>query len=301
MTQEDSPPVTSHDLPDIDTLWNHSDPTGTETKFKALLETEHARTNQAFRAEVLTQVARTQGLQQRFDEALATLTQARSLITTNMATAHVRALLEHGRVINSSGKPDDSISYFEQALEAANKAGQEAHAVDAAHMLGIVCKGPKAQAWNERALKMANASQDPGARRWRAALCNNLGWTYHAQGEHQRALEMFEQHLSIRTEANHRFQMGIARWSIAKMQRFLGAPELALETQRELLTWPERQNNAAEGYTQEEVAECLLAQERADEAKPHFARAWELLHTDIWLKRDEPERLERLKRLGSVT
>jgi len=41
-------------------------------------------------------------------------------------------------------------------------------------------------------------------------------------------------------------------------------------------------------------------QTKPAEAAPHFARAWELLHNDPWLSRDEPERLARLKRLGGV-
>jgi hypothetical protein len=68
----------------------------------------------------------------------------------------------------------------------------------------------------------------------------------------------------------------------------------------ELLELPERQNNDAEGYTREEIGECLLLLGRPAEAAPYFARAWDLLHNDPWLIQDEPQRLERLKRLGSL-
>src|SRR5205814_2106155 len=55
-----------------------------------------------------------------------------------------------------------------------------------------------------------------------------------------------------------------------------------------------------EGYTEEEIGECLLLIARQAEASPHFARAWKLLHEDPWLSRDEPKRLERIMSLGQV-
>jgi hypothetical protein len=53
-------------------------------------------------------------------------------------------------------------------------------------MVAIVASGDEALAWNQRALELAQASPDPDARRWRASLFNNLGWTYHDRGEYAR-------------------------------------------------------------------------------------------------------------------
>ena len=54
----------------------------------------------------------------------------------------------------------------------------------------------------------------------------------------------------------------------------------------------------ADGYAYEEVGECLLLKDQADEAKPYFARAYELLSADEWLMANEPARLERLRTLS---
>ena len=81
----------------------------------------------------------------------------------------------------------------------------------------------------------------------------------------------------------------------------MGRLDEALKTQLKLLELPELQGGENEGYTREEIAECLLLLGRQNEASSHFACAWELLHEDPWLKRDEPQRLERLQRLGNVT
>ena len=288
-------------LPAFDALWNYGEPSGTESKFRALLPQARASGNIEYLAELLTQIARTQGLQQKYTDAHATLNEVEDLLTAGTHTARVRSLLERGRTWNSSGSPDKSLPLFEKALELARQAGLQFHAVDAAHMLAIVCTGDQSLRWNEEAIRMAEAASDPRARKWLGPLYNNTGWTYHDMGRHADALAMFEKHFHLRTEEKNEAQAGIALWSIAKMRRFLGSVEEALTLQFEVLRRPERQGNDSEGYTREEIGECLLRLGRQDEAAPYFARAWELLHDDPWLRQDEPQRLERLRTLGTVS
>jgi tetratricopeptide (TPR) repeat protein len=57
--------------------------------------------------------------------------------------------------------------------------------------------------------------------------------------------------------------------------------------------------NEPDGYLFEELAECLHAQGKTDDAQPYFRRAYEELSKDLWLAEREPQRLERLKQLGS--
>ena len=138
------------------------------------------------------------------------------------------------------------------------------------------------------------------ARAWQGSLYNNLGWTYHGLERHDDALRMFEHSLQFETERKNEKYIAIAKWSIAKMYRYLGRTEEALQIQQTLLAHPKQQDNAAEGYTQEEIAECMLLLQHHEDAIPYFARAWQLLHSDPWLQKQEPERLERLKRLGCI-
>ncbi len=287
-------------IPDIDSIWDFNDPAGTEAAFRELLLETEAVQDKAHHAELLSQLARAQGLQQKFDEAHATLDQAEGLIGPDMHRAVVRVLLERGRITNSSGKPGESITIFQQTLNKADAAGLEYYAVDAAHMLGIVTKGDASIEWNEMALALAESADDPRARKWIEVLCNNLGWTYHGLGRHDEALKMFETQLPLLQGEGQEKNMGICRWSIAKMYRHLGRVDEALVMQMELLDCPGRQGNTSEGYTREEVGECLLALHREDQAAPHFARAWELLKDDPWLSQDEGPRLVRLKRLSRV-
>jgi tetratricopeptide (TPR) repeat protein len=88
-----------------------------------------------------------------------------------------------------------------------------------------------------------------------------------------------------------------ARWSIARCLRSRGDLEPALAVQEELLAELDALGET-DGFVFEEIAECLLALGRDDEARPYFARAWEELRVDPNLSVDEPERLERLRALG---
>jgi tetratricopeptide (TPR) repeat protein len=285
-------------LHDFDDWWNFADPAGTELKFREALARVQAHASETYIAELLTQIARAEGLQMKFEEATSTLDQANARITSSMRTAKVRSLLEGGRVLNSSGKPDKASPVFEEALQLARSSGLDFYAVDAAHMLGIVTKGDESLRWNEEAMRLAEGASEQRAKRWLGTLYNNTGWTYFELKRYPDALRMFEKDIEFRGEAENREALGIARWSRAKVLRYLGRIEEALQVQMGLLQWPELKGGENEGYTREEIAECLLLMGRPEEATPHFAQAWELLNKDPWLSRNEPARLERLKQLG---
>ena len=293
-------PASSSGLPAFDDLWNYDDPAATEASFRELLPAARQSSDPGYAAELLTQIARAQGLQQKYAEAHATLDEVNALLTPDTTTAKVRFLLERGRVLNSSGKPQESVPHFKQALELAQEAGLEFYAVDAAHMLGIAEKGEESLRWNEQAIRLAEAARDPKARRWLGPLYNNTGWTYFDMKQYAEALKLFERDIEYRKHNGNNVEVGIARWSAAKMLRHLGRVEESLELQMELLGDADRRNNDSEGYTREEIGECLLLLHRPSEATPHFARAWELLQNDPWLRQDEPERLARLKKLGGI-
>ena len=212
----------------------------------------------------------------------------------------VRYLLERGRTLNSSGRPAAAQPLFLQAWEAARACGEDGFAVDAAHMIAIVEQGDESLRWNETALALARSSTNPRARRWRASLLNNLGWTWHGRAEYARAHALFEEALAARLESGKPSEIDVARWCVARSLRSLGCAEEALESQRALL----RDKEAAgrpDGYVLEEIAECLLALGRGDEAQTWFGRAWGALSADPWLAEKEPERLERLRRLRGET
>jgi tetratricopeptide (TPR) repeat protein len=287
-------------LPDFSTLWNYNQPRETESRFREILPAARASGDRDYYLQLLTQIARAQGLQKQYDQAHATLDHVREELTDDLKTVKVRYLLERGRVFNDSGQYEKSKADFLEAWQHAKEHHLDGYAVDAAHMMGIIEPPDQALDWNLRAVEYAKASQDPTARRWLATLQNNIGWTYFKMGNYSEALSRFEDALEHRKAQGNATNIRIARWCIAKMHRLLGKTETALKEQQSLLAEAQKAAEDA-GYTHEELAECLFALNRKTEAKPHFAKAYQILSKDPWFPSDESARLARLKDLGNIS
>ncbi len=300
---------------ELDSVCNFDDPAGTEAKLKELLPGARARGDRAYLVELLTQLGRAQGLQERFAEAHATLDEAEAILAKagkdELRRARVRYLLERGRATNGiPGASDAGVAerkalskpFFVEAFELATAAGEDALALDAAHMIGIVADLDEGIAWSERAIAVAEASKDPRARGWLGPLYNNLGWTYHDKGDFGKALELFEKGVAFRAEKKDTKPgpYRIARWAVARCHRSLGRLDEALAAQRGLLAELEAAGEKEGYYVYEELGECLLALGRKDEATPWFARAYEELAKDDWYVKNEAPRLARLRELGGL-
>jgi tetratricopeptide (TPR) repeat protein len=286
-----------NELIDFDRLWNFARPDETEARFRELVPKSEGNTS--YHVELLTQIARTQGLQRKFDEAHRTLDSAEEMLTPDMARPQIRLLLERGRVLNSAGDPDGARPHFLAAWEHGLKSGQDNLAVDAAHMIAIVEPPERQHEWNLRALELVERSEDPQAKKWSGSLYQNIGWTYHKNGQFDMALESFRKAEAWRVEHGSPAALRIARWCVARALRSLDRIDEALGMQQDL------QREFAgigeeDGYVYEEIAECLQLLNRPDEAVPFFAMAHAKLSADKWLIESEPARIARLGELGRV-
>ncbi len=283
---------------EIDRLWDYDKPQVTEMKFRELLPAAEKSENKSYYVELLTQLARTQSLQRKFDVAHEILDNARQIISgRNMPVAEIRYLLERGRTFNSANDKEKAIALFKEAYHQALNHNEDFYAIDAAHMLGIAEKPQEQLSWNLKTMDLAENSTDTKAKKWLGSLYNNIGWTYHDLKDYTKALHFFEKTLTWRTDQKDEKGVFIAKWCIGRVCRSLDRIDDALKIQNELLD--EAQKKKLEpGYVFEELAECLLIKNEPNEAKKYFQKAFEILSTDIWLKTNEQERLERLKRLG---
>ena len=282
---------------DFDSLWDYSDPHKTEEKFREVL-LQIPDHGPAF-LEMLTPIARAQGLQRKFNKAHQTLDQVERRLNAAISREKIRYLLERGRVLNTSGDTEASHKYFEKALEMATQLSQDSYAVDALHMLAIVAPPASSLDFNLRAIALAESSGQANARSWLASLYNNTGWSYHELGEYASALEMFEKAEKARVQNESASEIRIARWCVARALRSLNRVEEALSKQ---LMLEEELESAGEtdGYVFEEIGECLLALNRSREASVYFTKAHEALSQDTCLMEQEPARMARLKKLGSL-
>lgn len=285
---------------DIRDLWDFNDPALSESRFRDALAREPELDEQLM---IKTQIARSLGLQRKFDEALAVLDEVDSAINpvstpenpvaapSVSAKTKAYALMERGRALRSSGNKEAAKPLFEAAREAAS--GIADVQIDAIHMQAIVADPDEALRLNMEAIGLARASNDPRARKWLGSLLNNTAWSYHDKGLYELALDLFQEALEFREKEGDAEKIRIARWSVARTFRSIGRFGPALVMQRALLL-----GNEKDGYTHEEIAENMAALGQIEEAKPHFKQAWELLKDDPWLQDSEPNRILRLRAMS---
>ncbi|MEP6665965.1 MAG: tetratricopeptide repeat protein [Nocardioidaceae bacterium] len=283
-------------------LWDFDDPRASYDTFVRVGEEAGRDTTTGLA--YLTQAGRALGLVSDFEAAAATLADVQQALPTigdEQCAHHVRARLaiEQGRVLNSSGSPEQALPLFQQAYDEATAARTTGLAVDALHMSAIAAGQldcPEAAAsLNQRAMEIAETSDDPLARRWLGSLLNNHGWDRHDAGAYDEALSLLERAVEVRLEQGSPQEIAVARWCVGRCLRSLERYAEALEIQETLASATAATDD---GYVFEELGECLLALGRPDEAAPYFSRAHELLSRDDWLADNETERLQRLAMLA---
>ncbi|MDQ3021459.1 MAG: hypothetical protein M3R36_12955 [Bacteroidota bacterium] len=287
----------SNNIFNFDNLWDLNNPSETEKKFRGILPEIKESKNTSAYLQLLTQIARTLGLQKKFDEAHKVLDEVEPILTDELQVAKIRYLLERGRTFRSSKHPDKSRELFLKAYELSIKHNEDNLAVDAAHMLGIIEPYEEAQRWNETAMKLAEKSSDEKAKGWLGPLYNNTAWNYHDNKEYQKALEIFKKNVEWHTEKNSGQKLIIAKWSVGRVLRSLNKTDEALVLQKNLLKEIEEKNLEPDGYVYEEIAECNLIKNNKEDAKKYFGLAHDLLSKDIWVAEHEKERLERIRTL----
>jgi len=212
-------------------FWDFDDLDGTEASLREQLERE---TTGGGRAEVLTQLARVEGLREKFDKGEELIRQAEAFAGDSGA-ARIRIDLERGRLLRSSGNHSSAMPRFEAAYNAAMRARELFMAIDAAHMCALAAPDRGSRlGWTQRGIDVAEASSDRNVSYWLGPLYNNLGVDHADAGEHEAALTAFQRALEVR------------------------------------LRYPE--NPQAIQWARESVAEALLALGRDDQAKAVLAR-----------------------------
>mgnify|MGYP001397654621 FL=1 len=285
------------EVTDFDKLWDYNKPDATEKKFREILANTKPEDNIEYYLQLLTQIARTQGLQMKFEEAHKTLDEVEKQLKPEMIIPRIRYNLERGRTLNSSGKKDKSIHYFLDAYHLGMENDADFYTIDAAHMLGIAESPDEALNWNEIAIELIEKSTNERAKGWLGSLLNNTGWTYFDRGDYNTAMDYFKKNIVYHTERNHATQLRIAKWCVARTLRAQNKIDEALKMQIELLE-SVGETEANDGYGMEELGELYLLKNDKENSKKYFKEAYTQLSKDKWLVANEKERLERIKKLS---
>jgi tetratricopeptide (TPR) repeat protein len=237
-------------------LWSFGDLDGSERRLQAQLEEEGSDPG---RAEVLTQLARVQGLRGDLD-ACERLLQEAELLAGDETVARIRIDLERGRAMRSSGRPEAAVPLFAAAFELANRSGEAFLAGDAAHMVAIADPG-KMLEWTNRGLQLADA--EPEASYWAGPLLNNLGWHHVENGDYATALPIFERALEARErDPDNPAEIEIARYAVGRTLRLLGRPSEAASLLEHCVA-----NSEPDPYFHEELGEIYVLLGREEEAR----------------------------------
>jgi tetratricopeptide (TPR) repeat protein len=275
-------------------LWDFDDLDASEARLRAQLEAEPA---DAGRAEVLTQLARVEGLRGSFDAGERLVREAETLAAESRAAA-ARIDLERGRLLRSGGDSEAAFPLFGLAFVAALDAGEHFVAADAAHMAALAAPDREAShAWTERGIELAESHTD--ARYWLGPLLNNLGWERFEVGEVPEALAAFERALAVREEdpANQE-AIALGRYAVGKALRALGCPEEAIPHLERAVAWAAGKGTP-DGWYHEELAEEYAAVGRLVEAREHASFALRLLEEADPSFTPDSDRARRLRELAN--
>jgi tetratricopeptide (TPR) repeat protein len=276
-------------------LWDFGDLDTTEARLAERLDAER---DDGLRAELLTQLARVDGLRGNFDNGEVRLQEAEALAGTSVR-AGIRIDLERGRLLNSSGDPEAALPLFVRATDGAEEHGELFIAADAAHMAAIAAPTREERlAWTKRGIALAESGE--GGRYWVGPLLNNLGWDQYEAGEHDAALASFEQALEDRLrDPDNAEAIAFGRYAVARAQQALGRHAEAAEQLELAVAWTEAEG-APDGWYHEALAESAAALGRERDARRNAELALELLpDADPSFAADE-ERGGRLRELAGV-
>lgn len=277
-------------------LWDFGDLDASETRLRGQLESE---TSDAGRAEVLTQLARVEGLRDRFEAGERLVVEAEQLAGAS-EVARARIDLERGRLRRSSGDPQAAFPLFESAFTTALPAGQTFIAADAAHMAALAAGNREGfLRWTNRGIDLAE--EDGDAFYWLGPLLNNLGWELYEAAAYEAALNAFERALVARERNPENPEpIALARFAVGKALRALGRHEEAIPLLEQAVAWTTAVGQP-DGWYHEELAEEYAAAGRADDARAQALLALPLLVETDPAFADDVTRADRLRALAAAS
>ena len=261
---------------DVRSLWDFNNPALSEQRFRDALA--KASPEETFILQ--TQIARSYGLRNQFDKARGVLKELQPGLADAGAEGQTRYWLELGRTYSSAAHApetqtpevrEQARADYQRAWDTAQKAGLDALAIDALHMMAFVDTAPEDQLkWGEKALAVAQSSNQPAARAWEASLRNNIGYALHQLGRYDEALDQFQQAVRLREQAHDAERTRIANWMVAWTLRSMGRIDEALAIQLRLEQELD-QAGEKDPYVYDELAQLYRAKGDGQRAE-HYAQ-----------------------------
>ncbi len=270
--------------------------------------------------QIASQVALVQAMQQKFDDAYATLHRAEKFLVDKNGIAQIRINYERGRVMYQEdlwidGKVvrfHEIYALFYKAYALSEKLHYDYYTVDLAHMIAIIVPDNLQKIiWNNVALDIAVKTEDKKTKLWLGPLYNNLGQNYFDVADYEASLQAYQEAYDIFVAQKEVSQVQFASWTIARCLRVLGKVDEALAMQQQNLqilevAFKNKSLNVAEstfylmrGLIYEEFAWLYYVQNNHDQTRLYASRALQNLEQDSMFVKTSSERLEKLRSLLS--
>jgi tetratricopeptide (TPR) repeat protein len=126
--------------------------------------------------------------------------------------------------------------------------------------------------WNEEALAVIAASEQPDAKRWEASISSNAGEALYDLGRYDEAMNYFRRTVFLREQSDDPRGVRDAYWHMARVLRIQGHIDDALAIQMRL----ERESDVAQqprDYIYEELQLLYQAKGDASRAREYEQRA----------------------------
>ncbi len=294
---------------DFDKVWGKiAQPDLIEQAFLEFLPQAEQLEDKSTYLQLLSQLGLAQALLKKFDLAHATLDKAKNQLQPEHDLAHVRILLERGRVFQQEGDLAKARVYYERSFDASVASKIDDQTINAAHMIALVAEKVEDRIkWNQHAIDLAMASHDPKAHRWLGSVWNNLGTNYFETKQFDKALFAFEKTLEFRKQEQYAPNIRFAQFRVAQLLRIVGHVEKALQMQQQLLVaynkmeaeksidMPMDMFILTRGWIYEEFIEIYHVA-----IKVYAHLAYKDLSLNEMFARSEPARLDRLKKLKDL-
>jgi len=220
--------MTKTNLENFDELFT-GNPIDIERNLTALLDEAKSLKDKSIYLQILSQIALTQAMQQKFTEAHKTIDTAEGLLTNEYPLAQVRILLERGRVFHQSDNIDAALPLFIKSYELSAYNHFDVHTVNAAHIVAIVIKDVDEKIkWNKMAIELASNTKDKHVEAWLGSLYNNLAQNYIESKQYNEAYKAFEQCKIQGQKSGHSIVIRGAKWGMARALRSLNSLDEAL-------------------------------------------------------------------------
>ncbi len=288
-------------FPDPSGLWNFRNLSETEQNFRSLFPA-HENWSES---DVLNfhQYIRVLDLQGKHEESKLALEESKkkwdSMENKNSQKIEISFLIEQGRHFCLLMVPSQAQKYFFNAWEMSLETKQTPYAIEAALLLSINQPLKQKREWLERALELAEKSNDPIAQLWLGPLLMMEGWRCYDLHRYEEATVNFEKAFKLPAIQEEEPDKAVIRWSLARSYRASGKFDDSLSIQRKL----EHEMNLSgkpNGHVLLEIAECLQSTNEKDEAKEYFKSAYKELSLNDWYTHNRPSELQRIKFLANI-